>query len=166
MQTLYYDWIGFIHLMASVFALASGTQVMWMKKGTKLHKQIGYLYAASMLTVFVTSFFIYRLFGGFGIFHIAAIVGFLTLLAGMLPVITKKPKEKWIRLHYSFMYWSVIGLYAAFISETLTRIPDTPFYGMLGLATFGVMLVASLCFAFLQKKWDKKYMPEKKLEHH
>jgi uncharacterized membrane protein len=164
MQTLYYDWIGFIHLMASVFALVSGTQVMWMKKGTKLHKQIGYLYAASMLTVFITSFFIYRLFGGFGIFHLAAIVGFVTLLAGMIPVITKKPKGQWLSLHYSFMYWSVIGLYAAFISETLTRIPDTPFYGMLGLATFGVMLVASILFKKYKRVWEEKFS-EKKLKH-
>ncbi|MDF9800502.1 putative membrane protein [Catalinimonas alkaloidigena] len=166
MHTLFHDWIGFVHLMASILALASGTQLMWIKKGTKLHKQIGYFYTIHMLIVFLTSFFIYRLFGGFGIFHIAAVAGFLTLLAGMIPVITKKPKGKWLGLHYSFMYWSVIGLFAAFVSETLTRIPETPFYGMLSLSTFGVMLVAAICFVRLLKRWNKRYMPEKKLGHH
>mgnify|MGYP006270489875 CR=1 FL=1 len=32
------------------------------------------------------------------------------------------------------MYWSVVGLYAAFAAEILTRIPDTPFLNMVGLA--------------------------------
>lgn len=166
MHTLFHDEIGFVHLLASILALASGSQVLLMKKGTRMHKQIGYLYAFSMLIVCVSAFFIYRLFGGFGVFHVAAIVGFLTLLAGMLPIMLKRPQGKWLRLHYAFMYWSVIGLYAAFISELLTRIPDTPFYGMLGLATMGVMLIANICYVYSLRRWNQKYMPTKKLKHH
>ncbi|WPP48166.1 DUF2306 domain-containing protein [Catalinimonas niigatensis] len=162
MHTLYHDWIGFIHLQAALIALTSGTLVLWMRKGTRKHTQVGYLYTASMLIVFITSFLIYRLWGSFGIFHIAAIIGFLTLMGGMVPVILKKPIGKWIGLHYSFMYWSVIGLYAAFVSETLTRIPDTPFYGMLGISTFGVMIAATIGFNRYQKVWKSKFMPDKK----
>lgn len=36
---------------------------------------------------------IYRLFGGFGIFHVFAIVSLLTLLAGMYPILTRKGKQ-------------------------------------------------------------------------
>jgi len=170
MNLLFHDWIGGIHLFASVIALASGTQVLWMKKGTHLHRQIGYVYTASMLGVIITAFSIYRLFGGFGLFHILAIVSFVTLLSGMLPLMLKKPVKNYMSLHFSFMYWSVIGLYAAFVSEMLTRIPESPFFGMVGLATFAVMIIAQLFFFKYRKKWQRTFglqkKEEKKLIHH
>jgi len=170
MYLLFHNWIGAVHLFASVIALASGTQVLWMKKGSQLHRQIGYVYCASMLVVIVTAFSIYRLFGGFGVFHIAAIVSFVTLMGGMVPVLLKKPHKSYIALHFSFMYWSVIGLYAAFVSEMLTRIPESPFFGMVGLATFAVMIVAQLCFMKYRKKWQRQFTSqeekEEKLVHH
>jgi uncharacterized membrane protein len=170
MDLLFHDWIGGLHLFASVVALASGTQVLWMKKGTRMHRQIGYVYSASMLGVIITAFSIYRLFGGFGLFHILAIVSFATLLSGMLPLMLKQPINRYISLHFSFMYWSVIGLYAAFVSEMLTRIPESPFFGMVGLATFAVMIVAHLFFYKYRRKWQKAFASqaedEKKLIHH
>jgi len=165
MNLLFHDWVGALHLLASVIALASGSLVLWMDKGGRLHRQIGYVYTGSMLVVIMTAFSIYRLFGGFGIFHIAAVVSFVTLLGGMLPVILKKPVHNYLSLHYSFMYWSVIGLYAAFVSETLTRIPESPFYGMVGVATFAVMLSAQIFFVKYQKKWYKEFTVEKKIIH-
>lgn len=161
MHTLYHDWVGFMHLQTSIIALISGTLVLWMRKGTKEHKQIGYVYTTSMLLMILTAFCIYRLFGGFGLFHGLAVVSFLTLTGGMAPVITKKPKKNWMSLHYSFMYWSVIGLYAAFVSEMLTRIPETPFFGMLGIATLGVMVAANILFRKYQKSWKRRFMPDK-----
>jgi len=170
MYLLFHDWIGAVHLLASVIALASGTQVLWMDKGTRLHRQIGYVYCASMLVIIATAFGIYRLFGGFGLFHILAIVSFLTLLSGMIPVLLKKPFNSYMSLHFSFMYWSVMGLYAAFVSEMLTRIPESPFFGVIGLSTFGVMIVAQLLFAKYKKSWQQKFTSqeeeEKKLINH
>lgn len=169
MYLLFHNWIGAVHLFASVVALATGTQVLWMDKGTQLHRQIGYVYCASMLVVIITAFSIYRLFGGFGLFHILAIVSFVTLLSGMLPVLLKKPAKSYMSLHFSFMYWSVIGLYAAFVSEMLTRIPESPFFGVVGLATFGVMIVAQLLFAKFKKNWQQQFTSqeeEKKLVNH
>jgi uncharacterized membrane protein len=157
MNLLFHDWIGGVHLFASVVALASGTQVLWMKKGSRLHRQVGYVYSISMLVVIVTAFSIYRLFGGFGIFHIAAIISFVTLLGGMLPILLKRPGKSYLSLHFSFMYWSVIGLYAAFISEVLTRIPETPFFGMVGMATLGVMICAQIFFFRYRKKWQQEF---------
>ena len=109
-----------------------------------------------MLVLLVTAFSIYRLFGGFGIFHIAAVVSTVTLAGGMLPVLFKKPRH-YILLHYTFMYWSVIGLYAAFISETLTRIPDSPFLGTVGIATFTVTILAQIGFYKYKKKWEERF---------
>ena len=169
MYLLYHDSIGGVHLLASMIALAMGTQVLWMDKGTQLHRQIGYVYSASMLVVIITAFSIYRLFGGFGVFHILAIVSFVTLLAGMVPVLLKKPRNNYMSLHFSFMYWSVIGLYAAFVSEMLTRIPESPFFGMVGFATLVVMIIAQILFFKYQKSWQQQFTSqeeEKKLVNH
>jgi uncharacterized membrane protein len=170
MYLLFHNWIGAVHLFASAIALASGTQVLWMKKGSQLHRQIGYVYCVSMLVVIGTAFGIYRLFGGFGVFHILAIVSFVTLLGGMVPVMLKKPHKSYVALHFSFMYWSVIGLYAAFVSEMLTRIPESPFFGMVGLATLAVMITAQIFFIRYKKKWLREFAsPEKEeneLVHH
>lgn len=133
-----HDTAGAVHLVAAVLSLVTGTAVLALPKGTRLHKKIGYLYAASMLVVCATSFMIYRLFGGFGVFHAAALVSLVTLAGGMIPALMRRP-ESWLSIHFSLMYWSVMGLYAAFFSEIVTRIPDTPFFGMLGLGTGMIM---------------------------
>lgn len=119
---LYYthDWIGALHLITSIIALITGTMILSMKKGTDTHIKVGYVYAGAMVGVVATAFLIYRLFGGWGIFHWAALVSSLTLAGGMIPVLLRKP-ESWLSLHFSFMYWSVMGLYAAFVSESLVR---------------------------------------------
>ncbi len=84
--------IGLVHLIVSILALITGLFVLSTTKGTKRHKQIGYVYAISMVLVNFTAFFIYKLYGKFGLFHWLAVISCLTLLAGMYPVLTKKGK--------------------------------------------------------------------------
>ena len=153
MEHLVGDTYGLIHLISSVVALVSGTLVLIMKKGTKRHKQIGYVYVISMAMLIVTAFMIYRLFSGWGIFHYATIGSLITIGLGMIPVWTKKPTGKWKYHHFSFMYWSVVGLYAAFAAEVLTRIPETPFWGMVGIATMIIMIVGSVFFGVNKSEW-------------
>jgi len=145
---------GLIHLIASILALVFGTFVLAYKKGNRYHKMAGHLYVISMLVLLITSFMLYRLFDGFGIFHYAAILSLGLLAMGIIPVLTKRPKSKWLLQHLSFMYWSVIGLYAAFASEVLTRIPETPFFGMVGLATVVIMGIGGLVFIRKRSKWQ------------
>ena len=147
--------VGLIHLIASILALIFGTWILVTEKGTSVHRKVGYLYAVSMGVLIVTAFLIYRLFGSFGLFHIAAAVSAVTLVAGMVPVITRRPRNNWLGYHFSFMFWSVLGLYAAFMAETLTRTPHTPFFQMVGIATGGVMLVGYIAFFFYKKKWSR-----------
>jgi len=157
MRQIVFSNVGFIHLVASVLALIFGSVVLISEKGTKRHKQIGYAYFVSMIAVIATAFMIYRLFGRFGIFHVTALISLLTLSAGMIPAILRKPVNRWLRWHYGFMYWSVIGLYAAFMAESLVRIPQTPFFGMVGVATFGVIIIGGIVFGICQKKWSAIY---------
>ena len=157
MENLVGDTIGLIHLISSLFALLFGAMVLIMKKGTKRHKQIGYAYVVSMAILLTTAFMIYRLFNGWGIFHYATIASLVTTALGMIPVWTKKPTNTWKFRHFSFMYCSVIGLYAAFASEVLTRIPDTTFFGMVGIATGIIMILGGVIFSRNKPKWIKMF---------
>ena len=153
---LFHDELGAFHLFSAFIAVLLGTIILTIKKGTKTHKLIGYGYVVSMLALNITALLIYRLFGGFGIFHIAALVSLGTIIMGMIPTIRKKSKN-WRVYHFIWMYWSVFGLYAALVSEILTRIPQTPFFSMVGLATGTVMLIGYVGFRTNKKKWVKTF---------
>ncbi|MEM6524316.1 MAG: DUF2306 domain-containing protein [Bacteroidota bacterium] len=147
---------GQIHFLASCLALITGTYVLLATKGSQLHKKIGYVYVASMVVLLITAFMIYRLFGGFGIFHVAAIVSSVTLAAGMIPAIRKKNKN-WVILHFSWMYWSIMGLYAAFASEMITRLLPSQFFFMVGLATGVIMTIAAVVWSRKRKVWENQF---------
>ena len=162
MENIVGDEIGLVHLISSCFALIFGTYILIAKKGTKRHIKIGYLYVISMGILILTAFMIYRLFNGWGIFHYTTLLSLISIILGMVPIWTKKPKDNWKYLHFTFMYWSVIGLYAAFAAEILTRIPKTPFFGMVGIATGLIMLVGGIVFGMNKAKWIKTFEMEKK----
>lgn len=157
MQNLTHSTEGFIHLISSILALALGTLVLIITKGTRLHKKLGYGYVISMVVLNITAFSIYRLFGQFGPFHIAAIVSTATLLAGIIPVLYFRYKRSWIIFHFRFMYWSVIGLYAAFVSEIMVRLPDVRFWWSVGGATFIVIGLGFYFFIRQSKKWEAQF---------
>ena len=157
MNQLVENEIGLLHLLVSVLALLTGSLVLLLRKGTRLHKGIGYVYAGSMLLVNTTAFMIYRLFGGVGVFHLAALLSLLTLFAGMAPALRKKP-EHWRFYHAVWMYWSVIGLYAAFASEAFTRFFSKPFFNMVGIATLLIIGVGAFFFRRFLKKWKARYL--------
>lgn len=157
-----YDFVnstlGWFHLSTALRAMFSGAFVLATRKGTKRHKQVGYFYVISMLLVCGSAMGIYRLTGTFGIFHITAIVGFLTLAGGMIPMLMKNIDRKYKAVHIWFMYYSVLGLYAAFASELIVRIPDKPFYTMVGIATGSIFLIGTLIILKKEKVWTKFFI--------
>lgn len=157
---------GLVHFIASLFALLFGTLILVLPKGTTKHKAIGRLYGLTMLVVLITAFMTYRLFGKWGIFHWTAVISSLTLIAGLYPIFTKRPTKQYLSLHFSFMYWSVIGVYGAFVSETLVRmpkvviesgVPNSVFYSMSGLGTAIVMSLGVYYFLKFKPKWEKQF---------
>ena len=90
MENLVGDTYGLIHLIVSVLALITGTFVLLMRKGTNIHKKVGYVYVFSMVVMLITSFLIYRLFNGWGVFHYLSLVSVVTILCGMVPTLFKK----------------------------------------------------------------------------
>ena len=153
--------VGWLHLIASILALVFGTWVLITLKGTRVHRRVGYLYAFSMILLLATAFLIYRLFGRFGVFHFAAIVSAVTLACGMVPAVLRKPKN-WLDLHFGFMYWSVFGLYAAFVAEVAVRLPvrtmftsARTFFTTVIVSTLATMGVGQIIFLAYKKKWQK-----------
>lgn len=157
---------GLIHFIASIIALILGTLVLFLEKGTTKHKLIGKLYALTMLVVLTTAFMTYQLFGTWGIFHWTALISSLTLIAGLLPIYLRRPIKTYRSIHFSFMYWSIMGVYGAFVSETLVRmprvvvesgIPNSAFYNMTGIGTALVMGFGAFYFLKLRPKWEKQF---------
>ena len=142
--------LGQVHLAASLVALAAGGWVVARPKGTGGHRRVGWLYAGSMLTLNATALLIYRLTGAFGPFHVAAFASLATLVAGVLPARRRRPAGAWLERHYFFMAYSYLGLVAAAVAETATRVPaiqaaaggPTPaFWGVVTIASAGVFVV-------------------------
>jgi len=115
--------IGWLHFASALTALATGAWVLVRRKGTTVHRRVGWTYAVSMLVLNVTALLIYRLTGTFGPFHVAAFVSLGTLVAGIVPAWTRRPVGKWLEYHYFFMSYSYLGLVAAAIAETTSRVP-------------------------------------------
>lgn len=124
MQNIISSPIGLVHVIFATLALLTGTIVLLQTKGTTLHKRIGYVYVISMLLMNATAFGIYRLFGGFGVFHVLAIVSLFALFGGMYPILNRKKVKNWYLQHLEVMGWSIVGLYAAFVAEVGVRFFD------------------------------------------
>jgi uncharacterized membrane protein len=125
--------IGWIHVAFALVALATGAVVLVRRKGTRPHRRWGWVYALCMFGLNLTAFSIYRLFGGFGPFHVAAVVSAVTLVGGITSALRRRPG--WVARHYRWMTWSYVGLLAALVSEVGTRVPGTPFWGAVLLAS-------------------------------
>jgi uncharacterized membrane protein len=160
-MTITHSPMGVVHLISSVIAMLLGAYMLWAEKGTPMHKKVGYTYCLSMLSVNITAFGIYHLWGRFGVFHGFALLSLISLLSGMIPIMVRK-NAKTIGLHLSFMYWSVIGLYCAFAAEVLVRVPISFLQGRLSAAvftgTFVVMFLGTLGFKKFKEQWQQRFL--------
>jgi uncharacterized membrane protein len=125
--------LGVVHLVASVVSIILGAVVLVQgPKGGRRHRQLGWAYVVAMLMVNGTAFMIYRLFGGFGPFHVAAIISLTGIVAGVLAArrartarVADQPflRSNRVEVHYWWMTFSYVGLVAALASEAITRVP-------------------------------------------
>lgn len=154
MTTLVHSTTGLIHLLTALGAMVIGTLVLIISKGTRNHRLFGYLYFYLMLVMNGTAFMLYGLFGTFGPFHVAAVASLITVLLGLIPAIRRKPG--WLHRHLTFMYFSIVGLYAAFASETLTRIPKSPFFTIVIIASIAITILGVIIFRIMKPIWLKR----------
>lgn len=155
--------LGPLHLSAAVLALISGAAVLVVRpKGARWHRRLGWIYVGAMLSVNATALLIYKLFGGFGPFHVAALISLVGIVFGTRAAVrarrsrlARQPfaRAAWAERHYMWMTWSYVGLLAAFASETITRLPAfRPVLG--GGRLFGVAVAgATLVIVAIGSRW-------------
>ena len=154
--------LGQLHFASAVLAMLSGAAVLLLRgKGGRRHRQLGWLYAVAMLTVNITALMIYRLFGGFGPFHVMALISLTGILFGLSAGRTSRNarmaqathrRAAYAERHYRWMTWSYVGLIAAFASELITRLPALrPVLGggrmfgiAVGAATFVIVAIGAV----------------------
>lgn len=146
--------IGAIHTIFAVIALISGGYVVATTKGIKIHKYIGYVYVINMILMNVTGLFTQVLFK-FGPFHFLAILSLLTVLTGIAAPVFFRRYSGWLRIHYSGMSWSYVGLWAAFAAEIIVRLPLSG----TGVTFWQAVIFASFLVTFIGGYYIKKYEP-------
>jgi uncharacterized membrane protein len=124
--------LGWTHTVAALTALVAGAAVLLTRKGTRRHRQLGWVYVVSMLLLNGTALLIYRLFGRVGPFHVGAVFSFVTVVAGTVAALGARrarvrrdavARARALERHYQWMTWSYVGLAAAAVSEIATRMP-------------------------------------------
>jgi len=113
--------LGWMHLYAALAAVGTGMAVIFVGKGTPLHRIAGLAYVFSMLALNVTALSLYNMTGHFGPFHALALVSLVCTLMGLGQPLLKRPG--WLTRHYQWMARSYIGLLAAAAAESLVRVP-------------------------------------------
>jgi uncharacterized membrane protein len=115
--------LGIIHTACSVLGLVFGAIIFLRPKGTRAHAWLGWTYAATMAVVNVTALCIYRLTGGFNLFHALSIVILVMVVIGLAQVARRSRPRRWLWRHYQYMCWSFVGLLAATNNEAFIRVP-------------------------------------------
>jgi len=132
------------HVVFAAAALLLGCGIFTARRGTPLHRKLGYAYIASMLTLNVSALLLYARTGSFGPFHAAALISLATLLAGAVPAVTRKPRRAWLALHWEFMSWSFVGLLAGAVAETAFRIPGLGYWPAIVTASLLTILIGGM----------------------
>ena len=135
--------IGWVHSACALVALASGGAVLVRRKGTRSHRRLGWVYVGSMVALNATALMIYRLSGGFGPFHVAALLSLAAVGGGLMPAVRRRPADRWVEQHYYWMTYSYVGLLAAAAAEVMTRVPGAAFWWAVVLASAAVLLVGA-----------------------
>lgn len=105
----------FFHAIIGSVALVTGFLIVVLKQGTRLHKILGKVYVPAIYVLCFSSFFIFELFGRYGVFHIFSMVSIGAVTAGVIPLLRRK--KGWYKQHLENMLWSYFGLVLATCSH-------------------------------------------------
>jgi uncharacterized membrane protein len=113
--------LGWVHLVASLLALAAGMLVLLRPKGTPIHKRRGRVYAVILLITSVTALGIYRR-GLFFFPHWLAIAALVITTAGVLSAHFKRPRRAWLHVHLTCLLTSLYVLVGGGVNEAFLRV--------------------------------------------
>ena len=140
--------LGWVHLVASLLALAVGMLVVLRPKGTAVHKRRGRVYALTFVVISVTALGIYRR-GVFFFPHWLAIAAIILTTVGVLAAHFKIPQKAWRHLHLTCLLTSLYILVGGGVNETFLRVDilrrlaptlNSPAVGLTHLAVIIVFL--------------------------
>ena len=140
------------HVAFGLASLALGVGVFSLPKGQNVHRAVGALYVLSMVGLNVTALAIYRVFGGFGVFHVLALINLALLLAGFGAVLLQGPHNTGLDYHYYFMCWSYVGLVAATATEVTVRVVKWPLAFAVLVPTISVTILGGSLVQFLKRR--------------
>jgi len=120
------NWIhspmGGVHTISATIGLLTGAYILLSPKGTKIHKQMGYVFCVAVVLVNASALFVYDFNGGkFSVFHYLIPVSLLCLGYGILPALKKKRSANWKNKHIKGMNGAALGLWAAGATEYFVR---------------------------------------------
>ena len=113
--------LGWVHLVASLLALAAGIVVLLRPKGTPVHKRCGRICALSLLVTNVTALCIYRR-GIFFFPHWLAIAALVVMTVGVLAARFKRPRRAWLHWHLTCQLASLYILVGGGVNEVFLRV--------------------------------------------
>jgi uncharacterized membrane protein len=113
--------LGWVHLVASLVAVTTGTAVLLHRKGTALHKARGRIYVVAMAATSLTALGIYRL-GVFFFPHWLAVVALIITAAGIAAAHFKIPRAGWVHIHLTCMVASFYLLIGGAVNEAFLRV--------------------------------------------
>ena len=148
-EHLFEHAVGLAHVLAALAALVLGAVVVALRKGNRRHRWLGRAYLLSMLALNATALSVYELFGGFGPFHGLALFSLATVLSGYAAARRRKPG--WKIRHAYFMTGSYVGLVAAAVAETASRVPGWSFNA--------AVITASALVIFTGLGWMMRWVP-------
>jgi len=112
-------FLGWVHTLACLVAMAAFVPVMLARKGNRRHRVSGRVYAVAYVVLCVTSFGIYSQ-ERFWFPHWLAIAGLVVLAAGYLAV-RMKPRG-WRYTHLIAMLLSAYNLFGGAVNEVFLRV--------------------------------------------
>ncbi|MBV8336966.1 MAG: hypothetical protein JO358_16320 [Alphaproteobacteria bacterium] len=158
--------LGWVHLAASLLALAVGILVLLRPKGTPVHKRRGRLYALALIVTSVTALGIYRR-GIFFFPHWLAIAALVITTAGVLAAHFKRPRRAWLHWHLTCQLASLYILVGGGVNEVFLRVNalhrlaptlNSPAVGLTHLVVqiFFLVLIAYFNAALLRRSRTKR----------
>jgi len=105
-----------IHLAAVVPALAIGVTQLFMTKGTRIHKKLGWIWVLAMVVAAVSSFWIMELRkgAGFSLIHLLSLWTLISLACAIWFI-----RRGNVRAHKGFMIGTLLGLAGAGIGAVM-----------------------------------------------
>jgi hypothetical protein len=110
----------------------------------------------------LTALLIYRVFGGFGVFHVLSLINLAILLAGFGTVLLQRPQKNWLRYHYYFMGWSYVGLLAATATEIAVRVVHWSFVLAVAAPSIAVAFFGGALVQFLERRTIRRLASDRR----